>query len=237
MILACPACATRYRVDLQDLGGPAGRTVRCANCGHAWHQAPSPRPAEASAGPAAALGVEPSGGETARVEALRPLAAPRLEAPPRPRPTPMSRRRRHLAPAFGWAVAAVLVVLAVLAVLAGLFARRQVAAMWPPAGRFYAAIGLATEPSGAGLVIGKIAPVRTADGLLIDGEIANLGSTPRDVPRLRVALQDAAEKEVQFELADPPKTRLQPGEIVHFTTPFAHPLDDAAGVVVTFASP
>ena len=44
-------------------------------------------------------------------------------------------------------------------------------------------------------------------------------------------------KEVQFEIVDPPKPRLQPGEIVHFETPFAHPPDAATGVVVTFASP
>jgi len=87
-----------------------------------------------------------------------------------------------------------------------------------------------------GLVIRKIVPARTPDGLVVDGEIANPGSVPRDVPRLRVTLQDSAEKELQFKTVDPPKRRLEPGEVAHFETPFTNPPDAATGVVVTFAS-
>ena len=44
-----------------------------------------------------------------------------------------------------------------------------------------------------------------------------------------------AEKELQFKTIDPPKPRLEPGEVVHFETPFTNPPDAATGVVVTFA--
>ena len=37
MILTCPQCATRYQVDGAKFPG-AGRNVRCAKCGHVWHQ-------------------------------------------------------------------------------------------------------------------------------------------------------------------------------------------------------
>ena len=40
MIVRCTACATRYLVDSTALGED-GRRVRCANCGHVWHQAPT----------------------------------------------------------------------------------------------------------------------------------------------------------------------------------------------------
>jgi hypothetical protein len=50
------------------------------------------------------------------------------------------------------------------------------------------------EPTGVGLKIQKLAPARSVDGLIIEGDVLNTGATPREVPRLRVALRDAAEK-------------------------------------------
>lgn len=117
MILSCPACGTRYRVDEKALRAAAGRTVRCANCGHTWHQsAPSALDEDKEA-------VEPEG----RIE-------PALEVPPRPGasagpilgaaqpqrpirqpPTGLRRKRRT---AIGWLL---LTLLFALAILAGVF--------------------------------------------------------------------------------------------------------------------
>jgi predicted Zn finger-like uncharacterized protein len=226
MIVSCPVCRTRYQVDEGALRGQSGRTVRCAKCGHTWHQAASPEP--------------PADGDEAKTDGR---IEPALEVPPRPattpgvpprlRPLPAPPRRRSRWGMLRWLVVAVLLALAVLAGV--LVARRAVVALWPPAARFYAMAGFAAEPPWTGLKIEKLAPSRTPDGLLIEGDIANGGKTTQDLPRLRVALRDTSEKEVQFKIVDPPQPRLAPGAVAHFKTPFDHPDDAAKGVVVTFA--
>ena len=39
MILACPNCIARYRVQVEALGA-TGRRVKCTRCGHIWHAEP-----------------------------------------------------------------------------------------------------------------------------------------------------------------------------------------------------
>lgn len=234
-IVTCPACRTRFRVDEEELGGPVGRDVRCANCGHSWRQTPPGVAPQVGGRPPEPA---PSYNEAAVVEVRPSPPAPGLVLPSRPQrpPRPLQQSRHGRAP-LGWIAPIVLVALLAIAVLIGTVGRDRVVAIWPSTARFYAWIGSWVEPSGPGLVIGKVTPTRNDDGLVIDGEIANLGSTPRDVPRLRLALRDATEKELQFEVVDPPRAQLQPGEVVHFSAPFAHPPDAATGVVVTFAPP
>ena len=125
-------------------------------------------------------------------------------------------------------------VLLVVAVLAVIIARGEVMAMWPAAARLYALAGLPAMPAGPGLELGAVIPARTADGLIIEGEITNTGSTARDVPRLRVALRDPKENETQFKIIDPPTARLGPGESAHFKTSFDN-ADETATVKVSFA--
>ena len=226
MIVSCPVCRTRYKVDEGALRGQSGRTVRCANCGHTWHQAaPSVPPAD-----------EDEANTDGRIEPaleVPPRPAATLEVPPRQRALLVPPRRRSRWGTLRWLVIAVLLALAVLAGV--VVARGAVVALWPSAARLYALAGFAAEPPWAGLKIEKLAPSRTPDGLVIEGDIANSGKATQDLPRLRVALRDASDKEVQFKIVDPPQPRLAPGAVAHFKTPFDHPEDAAKGVVVTFA--
>jgi predicted Zn finger-like uncharacterized protein len=80
MIIACPACSTRYVVPDSAIG-VEGRTVRCAKCKHSWFQ-DGPEPAlvgaEAAKLPAAEVAPQPA----------PPAPPPSPPPPPMPRPEP-----------------------------------------------------------------------------------------------------------------------------------------------------
>ncbi|MEW9855056.1 zinc-ribbon domain-containing protein [Novosphingobium sp. M1R2S20] len=87
MIIACPACATRYAVPDSAIGVD-GRTVRCAKCRHSWFQE----------GPEAALAEAGAASD----EAASATAAPPATADMAPRQEPPSPRAADIAePAAG----------------------------------------------------------------------------------------------------------------------------------------
>jgi predicted Zn finger-like uncharacterized protein len=231
MILSCPACQTRYLVDDEAFSSRAERTVRCANCGHTWNL-PSPperRPNDEPIKPEdriePALELPPRPGSA---------AAPSFDLPLRARPVPDSPSggRRSRWAALRWLVLAVLCALAVLAGI--VVARGAVVAIWPASTRLYSLAGLPVPAPEAKLKVDKLTPIRTPDGLIIEGDIVNPGKTPQDVPQLRVALRDGADKDVQFKIVAPPIARLAPGASAHFKTPLDHPDAAATDVAVTF---
>ena len=87
VIIACPACATRYAVPDSAIGVD-GRTVRCAKCRHSWFQdgpavaAPPPSPPPAPPPPPAAPSVPaPQAEAVPQYEATPKYGAGDTEAP------------------------------------------------------------------------------------------------------------------------------------------------------------
>jgi predicted Zn finger-like uncharacterized protein len=253
MILTCPACQTRYRLDDAAIGA-GGRNVRCANCGNVWNYTPSKdgdaaaTAASGTAPVAPVIGGPAEAATPAATTAVSPgprIESPRIEPPseagpaasaPVVSPAAGTRDEPRVAPArrgVAWLAWAALFLLIIGAVLVAILARDKIVAMWPGAARIYAAAHLGDQP-GSGLKI-AIKPTRTADSLTVEGDITNTADTPRKVPRLRVALRDLNRNEVDFKIVDPPVPELLPGAGAHFTTDFPRPNPNAVGVDVNFA--
>lgn len=240
MIVTCPNCETRFQVDDAALGAAAGRRVRCASCGNLWiysteaeaiHAAVAGLTAEAAMAtttPPAPPGAEP--GRTEPRIGSRPLPTGPT-AQPRPSVAaelPAAARQRGIR-----AGSLALIVLAVLLVLGAILGRDKIIATWPATAPVYAALRL-TEQPGAGLEV-TVTPKRTAQALVIEGNIVNGSATPRRIPKLRVTLQDGGKTDLESKVIDPPVDRLVPGASARFNTVFDHPSITATGVAVTFA--
>ncbi|HEY0525896.1 MAG TPA: DUF3426 domain-containing protein [Stellaceae bacterium] len=218
MIVTCPACSTRYLVDGRALGAN-GRVVRCAQCSHTWHQTPPDDMARP-------------------VDLASPPNTPDLDDTDRPVQLPALPRKRR----FPWAAVGWLIFLALLgaATIGTVMARDDIVAKWPPAARLYAMVGLPVEPPGAGLDFRKVSQTRITDNgkpaLQIEGEIVNVSNVARDVPKLRIALKDRSDRELQSWTFPATEERLLPGASVPFRTTIPNPSEAATGVVVTFTS-
>jgi predicted Zn finger-like uncharacterized protein len=244
MIVSCPDCATRYVVVDAVLFEPAKeRQVRCAQCGHLWHHAPETTASEAAA-------ADPEMKTEAAAEALpesvvlrpapeapteaggdAPTHLPAPSAAPRPsaasEPIAASRRRGARVAILGVSL------LAAVLLLAALLGRDKIQTWYPPAVSIYAMLHLG-DPPGAGLKV-SVVPMRSADSLVINGDIVNGAAIPRQIPRLRVTLLDGNKIDLVSKVIDPPVPQLRPGATAHFNATFPHATTAAVRVDVTFA--
>ena len=230
MILTCTSCGTRYSVDGSKFPA-AGRTVRCAKCGHSWHQ-----PGEmAEPVPEPSTPAEDAVPETPVSEPVDTGYSPtRSFAPPSAAAEPKPPLGPKLAIAAGWiGLFAVVLLIAFAAVKY----RQHIASIWPQSAGVYNGLGLPVNASG--LDFHKVDYHRdTEDGqvvLAVSGEIVNTSSRQLPVPQtVRVTLSGADKRELYHWTFKPSVTVLAPGQSAPFLTRLASPPSAARNLEVSF---
>ena len=235
MILTCPACATRYQADEAKFP-PAGRQVRCARCGHAWHQsAPEPE-VSAFAVPEPDPVIEAP--ESAPVSEAEPAEEPMRRRttwtppPVKPRPAflPM------LGVALGW-IGLIAVVL--LIGLSAVRYRQEITVIWPQSAGVYSRLGMNVNTHGIDFVHVDYHR-ESEDGqvvLAVTGAIVNNGSRELPVPQnVRVTLSDSGNHELYHWNFPPGVQTLKPGQTFPFTTRLSSPPASARHLEVRFAA-
>ena len=235
MILTCPSCTTRYTVDEAKFP-PAGRTVRCAKCGHSWHQAgpepeaaPAPEPVQAVPAPEASVPVEDVAAPFAP-SSIRSYA-PATQVADKPR----GQGLQMAAVAAGWAG---LVAVVLLIGYSAVRYRQDIAAIWPQSASVYSGLGL--KVNAGGIDFRNVAYKRDSeDGqpvLVVTGEIVNLASRELPIPQtVRVTLTDADNRDLYHWTFKPAAPTLKPGGNLTFRTRLSSPPAAARFAVVTFA--
>jgi len=236
MILTCPNCDTRYSVDGSRFP-PQGRTVRCAKCGHSWHQA-----AEPDTVPAADSAAEPVAAPAPEAEAQAtpfggpPLSSTRAYAPsPAAPPEPRAPLGPKLAVVAGWAG---LIAVVLLIALSAVRYRQDIAVIWPQSAGVYSTLGLHVNASG--IDFRQVDYKRESeDGqvvLVVTGQIVNAGARELPVPQtIRVTLSDVNNRELYHWTFAPKVTVLKPGQSAPFLTRLSSPPAAARHLEVRFA--
>ncbi len=223
MVIACPNCATSFRLDPAQLG-TEGRMVRCSACRHTWFQ-PPPRPEPQDAPP-----VPPD------------FRAMEDEAPRRRQRAPAPRESRG---GGGITIIAIMIIVLLLIAIgaAGVIMRDQVLAEFPQLAPVYEAVGLVPAPPpapGAGLAVRNEAlnrvDVEGRSVLVLTGEVANLSQTARPMPLLKAVLLDAAEGELTAVTFEADAREVAVGGSVPFTTRIENPPLEATNLRVLFVA-
>ncbi|MCF4124154.1 zinc-ribbon domain-containing protein [Methylobacterium sp. SyP6R] len=221
MLIVCPACASEYTLDPEQIG-PAGRTVRCAACREPWFvAAPPPEPG---------LELSPTG------EAVFSAAetAPPRRAGPRTAKAKAAPARRRLA-------VAALAVAGCAAIGLSLMpaGRAAIVRALPQTARLYAGIGLPVNLRG--LTFRDVAAYQVPDAsgvgrLVVEGDVVSASKEAVPVPPLRVELRDEHGQVIFRWTAEAPRDRLEPEESARFRAELPNAPAKGRAVLVRFAA-
>jgi predicted Zn finger-like uncharacterized protein len=234
MLLICPECSAKYNVADGAIP-PAGRSVRCAACNHAWTQLP-----EAPVATAANLANDEKKSETNNGLRKRPKALVPEPAEPHAR----MRKRVHdriemgnrVAAGVPWGIAACLAIGAITTAIAY---RTDIVRAWPKSASAFAAIGKPANLYGIDIRGIQVRAGMDTKGprVVVAGVLASVSRKAEPVAYLKVKLVDAKGVEKLSWLVDPGVEILAPGKTHVFETARSNPVPGDLKVVVAFAEP
>jgi predicted Zn finger-like uncharacterized protein len=226
MIITCHECQTRYQTDAAQFPRE-GRKVRCAKCGHVWHQAAPEPEVESAPAPAAAAQTQSPSTEFAFFH--RPAATDELQSP-----RASSSWAERLGLLVGWTT--LVVVIGLIGWTAFRF-RDEITALWPQSSSIFATFGVAVNAHG--LAIDNTGYRRATDHghpvWIVTGKLVNRSAHVIIVPPVRIALTDATQRELYHWTVRPPQERLKPGQILGFSARIPSPPSGARQVQLGFA--
>lgn len=178
MIVTCPSCEAKYRVNAEALSARGGK-VKCANCAHVWVVEEDALTLNEPVTSVPASEPEPAP-EPALSIAEKPAAAIRARAQAE------ERKKRRAVEGAGWAGVAACVG---VALLSAVIFRVNIVDTWPRAAGAYAAVGMEVNPYG--LEVNALNASFHEGQLVVEGVLDNITRRTRPVMPLNAQVLDA----------------------------------------------
>jgi len=239
MLIACPSCASEYRIDASKVG-MEGRSVRCAACRETWFITPADvlagheaeLAARAEADPLADAAWEEA---TASVRIASDVPAPAI---PRPaRPGKLGGKGRRAIPGLSPSLAFGLTLLAAFPLIC--LARTNVVRAVPQTASLFARIGLPVNVRGIEIrdvvAFGNPAEDGRPAELVVEGDLVGIARSDTPVAPLSVEIRDAGGRTIRTFSVAPPRSVLASSESARFRASLSAPPSEGRSVVLRFA--
>ncbi|MGU3468537.1 zinc-ribbon domain-containing protein [Methylobacterium sp. C33D] len=247
MLIACPSCASEYRIDASKVG-MEGRSVRCAACRETWFISPADVLAGHEAELAAQTETDPVADAaweeaTASVRSATDVPTPGDGRPAKPRkPARKTARKpagaaRRAIPGLTPSLAFGLTLLAAIPLVC--LARTSVVRAVPQTASLFARIGLPVNVRGIEIrdVVAFNNPPEddSPAELVIEADLVGVARSDAPVAPLSVEIRDAGGRTIKTFSVPPPRTVLAATETARFRASLPSPPAAGRAVVLRFA--
>jgi predicted Zn finger-like uncharacterized protein len=240
IIITCPECNTNYSLKDGSISAK-GRTVKCAKCGHSWHQAQPEATAGANAAPPKENAPSPAEERPAAAAAEKPT--PEQPAPEKPAPSPgliakPAYNRVIPAPppvlrAPLWLKLLPLGLCAAIIAISFIYYKDRLLSYIPALAKAYEAAGM-VDTDQIRITEASLKKVKDGDftDIYIKASVVNEAHRDQYLPNLRISLLDKDRNPIAANTIDNIKMLLKPGEPFILKNKIPHVVPETAFVVI-----